>query len=565
MDDNSDGLFQELEKNYCPPLDPALFTAIVSDFDLTDHAQVQQLRETLDTLKLSAWEQEDLPFDPSGTSGLSVAVNGVDALSEHSTSRNGTRETDITSLTSELSCMSVGGDNNDNTIARGSNLSKNQTQRSSIGYIIGADGSVSLSGATLEDKVVYLSEMFPSVDLFTVRHTLKKCDQDIDRSMDVLLNLAFFDELQPEVDDGVKVSIPKGVDGFEEESNGAVGPKKRQKKKKAKGRNGKSREQLQSLSSPLDEPHSATNKWDVGKADVDFIYSRTSPLLKREAVASAYHANGASLPATIRSLATANAPKEEHKIGDDTVLASQVAELVHEFSSVPLITLAGLLKITRGSISAANELATAMVKSPSPAPLSEMIKITSPPIALDVDEETPRRSAAGSRSLRNYDLAQSTAGSHFLASAEAFSKATTAYRRGKSDRLMGGAAAYYSAVGRDHLEKAKREVSAAADALVDSQSTPTMLDLHGVSVQDAVRIANNKVAEWWDAQGDAKYIRGGNNPTRQGYRIVTGAGRHSRDGTSRLGPAVGKMLAREGWRFEVDEGVLTVVGVVRRR
>lgn len=59
-------------------------------------------------------------------------------------------------------------------------------------------------------------------------------------------------------------------------------------------------------------------------------------------------------------------------------------------------------------------------------------------------------------------------------------------------------------------------------------------------------------------------MRGG-DLARSGFRIITGVGRHSHDGTSRLGPAVGKMLAREGWRVEVGEGVLTVTGVVRRR
>lgn len=128
--------------------------------------------------------------------------------------------------------------------------------------------------------------------------------------------------------------------------------------------------------------------------------------------------------------------------------------------------------------------------------------------------------------------------------------------------MMGGAAAYYSAVGRDHLERAKRDASAAADSLVDSQSHSSMLDLHGVSVQDAVRIASERVEEWWESLGDAKYMRGA-RPA--GYRIVTGVGRHSHDGTSRLGPAVGKMLAREGWKVEIGEGMLTVLGVTGNR
>ncbi|GFF22538.1 smr domain-containing protein C1235.03 [Aspergillus udagawae] len=554
MGDTGNSLLKELEKEYCPPLDSALFTAIVSDYDLENAAQVQQLRDTLDTLKLSAWEQEDLPFDPSGTSGLSPGTTG-DAdgiLSERSGSQNGTapsRETDLTSLASDFS--SVGLDDR---------RTRSQGRSSSLRYTIGLDGSLSLSGASEDDKVGYLTDMFPSVDRFTVQHSLRKSAGDIDRAMDVLLNIAFFDE-QHEDEDGTKLAIPKGIDGFGECSNGDTGRKKN-RKRKGKNKNNP----VQGLSSPsasgyMQDENLPLNKWDAGQKDIEFICSRTLPVLKKEAVTSAYHANGASLPLTIRSLAMAHAPEENH-INAHPVLLAQVAELTQEFPSVAPTLLGGLLKITRDSTSAAGELAVAMLTRPAASSVSNLIKITAAPPPLDLDDE-PKRSSVEPRVLR-HDTARVTAGDHFVASAEAFHKASAAYRRGKSDKLMGGAAAYYSSVGRDHLERAKREAAAAADALVDSQSTSNSLDLHGVSVQDAVRIASSRVTEWWDSLGDAKYMRGG-EAARSGFRIITGVGRHSHDGTSRLGPAVGKLLAREGWRVEVGEGVLTVTGVVRRR
>ncbi|KAE8353720.1 hypothetical protein BDV28DRAFT_132607 [Aspergillus coremiiformis] len=559
MDDRGNRQLRDLEKDYCPPLDPALLTAITSDYDLSDSTQLLQLRETLDTLKLSAWEQEDLPFDPSGTSGL--GTNGVDSdgiPSEHSVSQNDTvrsRETDMTSLVSEISSVSVGD--------KPSHNGKSVSQR--VSYIIGADGSLCLSGATEVDKIGYLSEMFPSVDKFTIQHALRKSHGDVDRSMDVLLNLSFFYE-QPPSENGDKVAIPKGIDGFQHGSNGETGRKK-SRKRKAKNRNSRIHEPSSPLGPDADfifqnEPR-AVNKWDAAQKDIEFIHSRTSPVLKKEMVASTYHANGASLTATIRSLAESHAPKDEQIISQDTVTEAQVAELLQELPSIPSTTFAGLLAITRSSVSAASELAAAMVTGPVTPSVSELIKITTSPPPVDVEVETPKRRTEP-RAIRDYDRVRSSAGAHFAAGAEALSKASVAYRRGKSDHLMGGAAAYYSSVGRDHLERAKRDAAAAADALVDSQSTSTMLDLHGVSVQDAVRIASERVSEWWESLGDAKYIRGG-EIARSGYRIVTGVGRHSHDGTSRLGPAVGKMLAREGWRVEVGEGVLTVVGVVRRR
>jgi hypothetical protein len=533
-----------------------LFTAIVCDYNLENPAQVQELRDTLDTLKLSAWEQEDLPFDPSGTSGLGPGTSG-DAdgiLSERSGSQNGTapsRETDITSLASDLS-----------SVALDDRRTRSQGNSNSLRYTIGPDGSLSLSGASEDDKVGYLTDMFPSADRFTVQHSLRKSDGDIDRAMDVLLNIAFFDE-QHEDEDGTKLVIPKGIDGFDECSNGDTGRKKN-RKRKGKNKNNP----VQGLSSPsasgyMQDENLPLNKWDAGQKDIEFICSRTLPVLKKEAVTSAYHANGASLPLTIRSLAMAHAPEEKH-INAQPVMLAQVAELTQEFPSVAPTLLGGLLKITRNSTSAAGELAVAMLTRPAANTVSNLIKITTAPPPLDLDDYEPKRSSVESRVLRDHGTARVTAGDHFVASAEAFHKASAAYRRGKSDKLMGGAAAYYSSVGRDHLERAKREAAAAADALVDSQSTSNSLDLHGVSVQDAVRIASSRVAAWWDSLGDAKYMRGG-EAARSGFRIITGVGRHSHDGTSRLGPAVGKMLAREGWRVEVGEGVLTVTGVVRRR
>ncbi|RMJ22725.1 Smr domain-containing protein [Aspergillus sp. HF37] len=552
MDDKGDGLLAELENVYCPPLDPALFSAIAFDFDLEDASQAQQCRDTLDTLKLSALEQEDLPFDPSGTSGLG-SPNGQDLdgiVSERSASQNDTtrsRETDMTSLASEFSAFSVGDKHSPG-------YSSQRGSSEPVGYIVGSDGSIVLSGTTQEDKLGYLTEMFPSVDPFSIRHTLDKSGGDVDRSMDVLLNLAFFDEQRPD-ENGTTVSVPKGIDGFVENANSDIGRKKG-RKRKARNLNSKNQGGLPYVS-PDATP--AVNKWDASQKDVEFICSRTSPILKRETVTSAHHSNGASLSATIRSLAVAHAPKEQ-AINEDPVMVEQVAELTQEFSSVPSDTLAGLLRITRNSASAANELAAAMVSRPAPSSVSELIKITTTNPPLDLGDEEPVQRTAGSRVARDYNRARNSAGLHYVAGADAFSKASTAYRRGRSDRMMGGAAAYYSAVGRDHLERAKRDASAAADALVDSQSGSSVLDLHGVSVQDAVRIASERVWEWWESLGDSKYMRGARPP---GYRIVTGVGRHSHDGTSRLGPAVAKTLAREGWRVEIDQGVLTVVGIVR--
>ncbi|KAL2835218.1 hypothetical protein BDW59DRAFT_137340 [Aspergillus cavernicola] len=545
MVETNDGTLKDLEKIYCPPLDPALFTAIVFDYDLTDSTQLQQLRDALDALRLSAWEQENLPFDPSGTSGLNSS-SGLD--SDPSLSQPDTNNSRGTDATSEFSTLSL------------SDKSRSASS-SGVSYSVGPDGSLSLSGASEEDKIFYLTEMFPSTERFTIQHTLRKSNGDVDRSMDILLNLAFFEE-QPAAEDGIKVTLPKGVDGF---LDGEIGGKKSRKRK------GKNRRDPASPTSPEDElalPASSNtlNKWDAAQKDVEFICARTFPILKKETVTSTYHANGASFSATIRSLAGSHAQKDENAINENPVMATQVAELMQEFPTITPELLAGLLTITRNSISAAHELATALMTTPAPSLAADLVKFTTSPPPLDIEQEVPKRRVAESGSSREYEQVTVSAGYHYTAGAEALTKASAAFKRGKSDRLMGGAAAYYSSVGRDHLERAKRDAAAAAEALVQSQSTWNTLDLHGVSVQDAVRITSSRVSQWWESLGDSKFMRGNDGgAARDGYRIITGLGRHSHDGTSRIGPAVAKMLAREGWRVEVGEGVLTVVGVVRRR
>ncbi|KAL5001913.1 hypothetical protein BDV10DRAFT_158998 [Aspergillus recurvatus] len=541
MVENNEATLKELEKFYCPPLDAALIPALALDYDVVDPVQLQQLRETLDTLTLTAWEQDDLPFDPSGTSGLNSS-GGLDSevgLSQAETNTTPSRGTDATSEFSSLSLS----DRSRSTCSPGAT------------YTSGPDGRLSFSGDPEEDKIHYLSEMFPNTERFTIEHTLRKSNGDVDRSMDELLNFAFLKDESPN-------AVPKGIEGFE---NGDAGRKK-SRKRKGKNKNGRNQDSgsFVSLDSEpaLRDSGNTVNKWDAAQRDVDFICARTFPILKKETVTSTYHANGACLPATIQALASSHAPKDKTSINDHPVMASQVDELMQDYPDITPEFLAGLLEITRNSISAAHELAKAYMTNPAPRSASELIKFTTSPPPREV-EEIPKRRIAGSRS---YEQVTASAGYHSYAAAEALTKASAAYRRGKSDRFMGGAAAYYSAVGREHLERAKRETAASADALVSQQSSWDELDLHGVSVQDAVRIASERVAIWWESLGDSKYMRGSDgDAARGGYRIITGLGRHSHDGTSRIGPAVAKMLAREGWKVEVEQGFLRVVGVVRRR
>lgn len=130
---------------------------------------------------------------------------------------------------------------------------------------------------------------------------------------------------------------------------------------------------------------------------------------------------------------------------------------------------------------------------------------------------------------------------------------------------MGGAAAYYSQLGRDLSALSFSASADAADAHAQSQSSTTHLDLHGIDVLNGVRIAQERVDAWWNRLGESRVNgRVGADDRSEGFRIVVGAGRHSEGGKGKLGPAVSKMLKNEGWRIEAAGAVIVVKGKAKR-
>lgn len=540
--------------SYCPPIDSALFAAVASDFDLTAPTAVQELREILDAIKESALQQENHPFDPSGTANIGTNDPDMELQSDPGASPNGgctlPTQTDATSL----SLGSADEDGSKNSRPKGKSRSTNT---------VGANGSHASSGATHDENVEALVEMFPTLSRLDITQSLKKSAGDPTKTMDVLLNLAFFDEVQSASDD-TQITVPKGIDGFLASNDVDIGLQKGRRKK----RNKKHMPRLEGIDSSNNGP---LNKWEMAKVDIDFICSR-APGISREKVSSTYHAHAVSLPATIRAIALASSPKQLGEIDDDPVMLTQVVELAGAYPEFQTTILIGLLRITHNMPSAANELAAVLTRQPSLAEVSNIVKFTASPLNLDEvdDGNTDRHNGKRRHNVENtletafdHEQAQAAAEVQFAAGSAAYQQAAEAARRAKSNHLYGGASAYYRQVGQERRELAMQQLSLASDRLVEWQSSNGYIDLHGVTVDNAIRITRDRVAAWWDALGDRKHVRGGGKHVHGGFKVVTGAGRHSRDGTSRLGPAVSKMLLEEGWRVEIDRGFLTVTGRAR--
>lgn len=81
------------------------------------------------------------------------------------------------------------------------------------------------------------------------------------------------------------------------------------------------------------------------------------------------------------------------------------------------------------------------------------------------------------------------------------------------------------------------------------------IDLHGLTVHEALTITRDALAAWW-----GKRDSGNKMP----LTIVTGVGRHSRGNVAVIRPAVLGMLKRDGWRIDENagQGLVTVRGVV---
>jgi len=161
---------------------------------------------------------------------------------------------------------------------------------------------------------------------------------------------------------------------------------------------------------------------------------------------------------------------------------------------------------------------------------------------------------SGQRPLDSF-AAANVAGAYQAARNEAFEKSRAAYRKSKSDKLMGGVAAYYSDMGKDYDVKTKEYGNMAAESLVAEQSTDDTLDLHGVTVPQAQKIARLETTQWWSRVKEDNHGRG-----IKPYRIITGKGRHSERGESKILPAVFKMLKRENWNIQAIGGHILVYG-----
>ncbi|KAF2438070.1 hypothetical protein P171DRAFT_449304 [Karstenula rhodostoma CBS 690.94] len=531
-----------LEQEFCPPLDPALIHALYPDY-AGQPGGTQVLRGLLEGLTQTAAVEQLTAFDPSGSSGGAVRsspskqFDDADSSTETWTSQSQTNVTDSTSLSNGFATLELGPDS-DNSAAGG-------YFRETEGY-------------DTPTKEALLAETFPTLRFELVTYTLKKCGDDFEKATDELLNHVYFHNVRgsPEEEE---VPIVKGIDAFSEEYHLPQRGKKGKKKKK--------RVDLYSVTSAsnseseLSPTAPIANRWKDSGRDVEFLSSRTN--VSAKTISSLYHANGVSLAGTIVAMmkkCIADHGKEE----PDAPVIQPALELNDEFPNIELEYAIALIRLTAPSTAYAHELAKKLTVYPSAAYVAKGGLQVIPRYApVNLSEPAPEITKLP-------DLAPSatprTAASLSATRSLAFTNASAAYRKGRSNPLYKAAAGYYAQVGRDTNAHLRAQSEADAEIFVSQQSSSLVLDLHGVTVDSATRIAKQRTNAWWDGLGEAK-IPGygqGRGGARDGFRIVTGLGRHSEGGRGKIGPAVVRALVKEGWRVEVGNGELVVTGKAKR-
>lgn len=512
----------------------------MSDYDLSNSVSLNELRATLDILRDGALVEEIANFDPSGTSGMQDGESSPES-SERAQSWHGdatsiaTEETELTGLSQGLGSVVLTSNHNPEAV----DLEREQYE-------------AGLEELAFADKVTVLKEMFPNAKDFDISYTLKKARNNFGKTVEELLNQAFLEGEDLGGGLGLK---KKGVEAFTEPAINGRGRRARKKQKQLLRRTSST---PASTTEDYNENHASRSRWDRAKEDVDFIGQRVyvSPQL----ITSAYHKNGASLPATIAAVCASVdqdfASNPFFAEASPSVLEAHVRELAIDFPYLPYPQLTALIALTHPSTASAHELARALTSDSSSTSARILPQYLSRPPSPTC---TPTSSSSVNSSL---PFPHSTANTLAIARSNAFTQAQFAYRKSKSKPLIGGAAAYYSSVGRDASASLRRHEAFAADALITSQSKPGEVDLHGVTVKDAVNIARAKVESWWEREG-REWARQG-KVMGGSLRVITGAGRHSEGGRGKLGPAVGGMLVREGWKVEVGDGVIEVVGRARK-
>ncbi|KAI0602162.1 hypothetical protein F4775DRAFT_305533 [Biscogniauxia sp. FL1348] len=548
---------KKLTDELCSLLDEATILSITSDYNLKDAEEFAAARQVLLTISKDVEAEEATGFNPSGIGADNYLV-GSNRSSQGAGRRSGrTESNDGLTVTTESS--------------RSESFVSARSSQTSSPVNPGIIHVDVFDGLSDEEKESQLVSMFVSLKPIDIKLTLQKCKGDASLAIDELLNLQWLEQTGQR---------PKGVNGFfVSDDDTAPSKKKKGKKKKAKI----AKVATSPLRSPDDDVALETkNKQETDLENVTFLCDRLSMSVSE--AREIYQRNNDSLGAAIieminNYIALGIQPPNSEDL-------PRVKEQAKRTPWIPREYINPVFEICPSQQSAFDviDVLAGYIERPAYVKYNISYNLTAPDLEIDTIEPIPISSAPKSRqpaklvirpsaaplqpqawSPRLATLESATAAAASLSAAKdhSYSVASSAFKRGRSDPLFRHAAAYYVERGRAQAASHREAARAEAGLRVDAQSahTPDAIDLHGVTVRDGVDIALDRVRRWWDGLAAQEPYR---TRDRGGFTVITGLGRHSVDGRSRLRVNVFKALVADGWKVQVLTGSYLVTGRAAR-
>ncbi|KAI1484336.1 hypothetical protein F5X96DRAFT_664790 [Biscogniauxia mediterranea] len=549
---------KRLTDELCSLLDEATILSITSDYNLQDAEEFAAARQVLLTISKDVEAEEATGFNPSG-------IGADDPIGSNRSSQGAGRRSGLSESNDGLTVTTESSRSESFVSARSSQTSSPVNP----GIIhVGI-----FDGLSDEEKENQLISMFVSLKPIDIKLTLEKCKGDASLAIDELLNLQWLEQTGQR---------PKGVDGFfVSDDDTAPSKKKKGKKKKTKF----AKVATTPLRSPSDEVAPGTkHKQETDLENVTFLCDRLNMSVSE--AREIYQRNNDSLGAAIIEMINnyialgIQAPNSED--------LPHVKEQAKRVPWIPREYINPIFEISPSQQSAVDviDVLAGYIERPAyvkynisynltapdleiePIPISSASKSKQPAKLVIRPSAAPLQPQAWSPRLTSLESATAAAASLSVAKDHSYGAASSAFKRGRSDPLFRQAAAYYAERGRAQAASHREAARAEAGFRVDAQSahTPDAIDLHDVTVRDGVDIALDRVRRWWDARAaqEPPPCRTRPTATAGGFTVITGLGRHSADGRSRLRVNVFKALVADGWKIQVLTGSYLVTGRATR-
>ncbi|KAK6957040.1 hypothetical protein Daesc_002325 [Daldinia eschscholtzii] len=532
-------------------LDETTILSILSDYNLEDPKEFAYARQILLTISKDVEAEEATGFNPSGL-GADDIVDINPSNQDEDLEAAGATSSDV---------KSVGGFT---VTTEGSVPLSLISSGSSKTSSLEAPGLLHVdifNGLTDSEKEEQLTQMFVSLKPIDVKLSLQKAKGDASLAIDELLNLQWLEQTGQR---------PKGVDGFYVSDDDHIPVKKKKSRKKKKS----AKVALPKPADPEDTVQEASNGDAIQSDRVALISDKLH--LPPSDVIGIYQQHNASLGATVvqildNYIAAAIPSSNPH-------LVSAVEQNKKKFSWVPPEYIEATCEVCSNQDDAVDVIRILGDHFEKPAYLKYDVsysivasgseEIVMPELTNAPNlRQSPRSPTAVRSPTVNLPIRTSTRPGNLQAAAalsktiaesrnHSFSSAAAAFKKGRSDPLFRQAGAYYAERAHQQAMSYRQANSVEANYLVDQQSTEDTIDLHGVTVQDGVEIALDRVSKWWRGLGEERVRKA----KTHGLTVVTGIGRHSSDGRSPLRTNVIKALVADGWKVQIQTGSCLITG-----